>query len=335
MLLLVNKMIETFEEYISARYKNLEKNFLEKTAQDLSENFKSIRKFCIQEWRKAISKAAQEQAEVSCAYMSVSLLNTSIAENTPTLQIDFYNEEWVYGESFSRSKMSADFLFKYWKDFTFNAFDDSYYLRSSFGKVEIQSLFFETADKLAFLFACFAKYFTYQLRYYDEFDELKKAEKFFVTCGTYLDWQNRVFGKLPEIDLLNPADNEQTTFRPIKQKIFRGKSFHDIDMRSCYFEECLFQDFDFANVSLVDSIFLRCRFISTKFTDCKSAGCNFFECYFKDCAFENCSSNPDDVVENNNEYFAQMKLYHCYVLNSKIIDCDFEQLKLIDFHTKE
>lgn len=335
MLLSVSEMIETFEEYISTRYEVLEKNFLEKTSQQLGKNFAAMRKFCLQEWRKAISEAVERQGENLCSYMSISLLNTSVMENTPQLQIDFYNEEWVYGEPFSRSRMSADFLFKDWQDFIFEALQENFYLRSNFGRAEIESLFFGTVDKLAFMFACFTKYFAYQLEYYDEFDNLRKAENFFVTCGSYLDWQNRIFAQLPEIDLLNPADNELTTFRPIKKKIFRGKSFHDIDMRSCYFEDCLFQGFTFENVSLVDARFLRCRFISTQFINSKSAGCNFFECYFKDCTFKNCSSNPADVAEDNNEYFAPMTLYHCFVLNSETVDCDFEEVKLISYFEKE
>lgn len=328
-------MIETFEEYISERYKNLEKDFLEKTSAHLSKIFPDLRKFCLGEWRKAISDAVKVQGEKKCSYMSISLLNTSILKNSPQLQIDFYDEEWVYGESFSRSRMNADFLFKHWQDFIFEAFDDSFYLRSGFGQVEIQSLFFDTADKLAFMFACFAKYFAYQLEYYDEFDMLDRAENFYVTCGTYLDWQNRIFAKLPEIDLLNPADNEQTNFRELKNKIFRGQSFHDIDMRSCFFEDCLFQNFAFENVSLADARFLRCRFISTNFINSKSAGCNFFECLFKNCTFQNCTSNPADVIENNNEYFAPMTLYHCYLLDCRDVDCDFAQIKLIDIFQKK
>ena len=328
------ELIQTFEEFISARYEPLEIKFLNQTSEHLGKNFRSVRKLCFDEWRKALADAAELQ-QTDCAYMSVSLLNTSVLENAPKFQIDFYNEEWVYGESFCRYKFDADFLFKHWKDFCFEVLDDNFYLRSNFGKVEIQSLFFGTVDKLAFMFACFAKYFAYQITYATEFDDLKKAENFYLTCGVYLDWQNRIFARLPAIDLLNPADNEQTNFRPYENKILRQKSFQDIDLRSCYFTDCLFQDFTFANVSVVDAIFLRCRFKSVTFDNVKFAGCIFFECYFKDCEFKSCSSNPADVAENNNEYFAPMTLHHCYVIGNKYFDCDFEKMKVSELFEKD
>ena len=327
-------LIKTFEEFISQRYEPLEIKFLNQTSDYLGKNFSALRKYYLAEFQKALAAAIKVQ-QTYCAYMSVSLLNTSVLENAPKFQVDFYNQEWVYGESFFRYKFDAEFLFKHWQDFIFEVQDDNFYLRSNFDKVEIQSLFFGTVDKLAFMFACFAKYFAYQITYSNEFDDLKKAENFYLTAGVYLDWQNRIFANLPEIDLLNPAANEQTTFRPCENKILRHKSFHDIDMQSCYFTDCLFQDFSFENASVVDAIFLRCRFISVTFNNVKTAGCTFFECYFKDCVFKNCSSDSSAVSENSDEYFAPMLLYHCFVLNNKNIDCDFDRMKVIDVFKKE
>ena len=332
------ELIETFEEFISERYTPLEIKFLNQTSDYLGKNFSAIRKFYLQEWQKALAEAIklqQDDEKNICAYMSVSLLNTSVLEGAPKFQVDFYNQEWVYGESFCRYKFDPDFLFKYWKDFIFEVQDDNFYLRSNFGKVEIQSLFFRTVDKLAFMFACFTKYFAYQITYSNEFDDLNKAENFYLTCGVYLDWQNRIFAQLPEIDLLNPEANQQTTFRPYKDKILRGKSFHDIDLQCCYFTDCLFQDFTFENVNLVDAILLRCRFKSVTFDNVKFAGTTFFECYFKDCTFINCSSDSADVAENSDEYFAPMLLYHCYIFGRKDIDCNFERTKIIEVFEKE
>ena len=331
------ELIKTFEEFISERYASLEIKFLNQTSAHLSKNYSAMRKFCLAEWQKALAEAIklQQSEENICSYMSVSLMNTSVLEGEPKFQVDFYNQEWVYGESFCRYKFSADFLFKYWKDFVFEVQDDNFYLRSNFGKAEIQSLFFGTVDKLAFMFACFTKYFAYQLSYSNEFDDIKRTESFYLTCGVYLDWQNRVAADLPEIDLLNPEANQQTTYRPYNNKILRGKSFHDIDLQSGNFENCLFHNFTFENVSLVDAIFLQCRFISVTFQNVKFAGCTFFECYLKDCTFKNCSSDSADVRENNDEYFAPMLLYHCFALGRKDINCNFERSKIIDVVEKE
>ena len=248
-------------------------------------------------------------------------------ENKPVLQIDFYDEGWFYGKSFFRKRFSADFLLEHWQKFTSDALDESFFIRSKISKVEIKSLFWETLDKIIYLFACHTKYFAYQISYSNEFDDLQKAEKFYITCGTYLDWQERIFAILPEIDLLNPDANEETNFRPVNKKIFRKKSFHDLDLRNCYFEDCLFDEFDFKNLNLADAYFLRCRFKNTKFIDSKFAGGNFWECNLKDCEFQNCSSNPAAV--NDSEYFANFMMYHCYFANVKFSDCDFENMQKI------
>ena len=332
----VNEMdlIQTFDEYLAQRYKPLETEFLQKTAQYFSKELSTIRKFCLDEWHKALAHACeiQRQENQPCAYMSISFLNTSVIDDKPTLQIDFYNEEWVYGESWARYRMNADFLMKYWQDFKFDALDDRFFVRSKISKVEIKPLFWGTLDKLIFLFTCYAKYFAPRLSYYNEFDDLIKAENFYVTCGTYLDWQNRVSAVLPEIDLLNPDANEDTMFRPLKNKIYRNKKFHDLNLRGCYFEDCVFENFTFENLNLSDANFLRCRFTSTKFVNLQMAGCDLFECYFKNCTFENCSAEID---EDSEEYFAPMRMYHCYLLEIKFDNCKFENLTQIDCFTKE
>ena len=328
------KLIQTFDEYLSRRYKPLETEFLQKLSRHLSNNLPKIRKYCLEEWVKALSLSCEIQRSEghSCAYMSLSILNTSIIDDKPILQVDFYNEEWVFGESWARYRMSADFLFNGWSEFKLAALDDKFFVRSKISKVEIKSLFWGTLDKIIFLFTCYVKYFALRLSYYNEFDELIKAENFYITCGTYLDWQNKVYAEIPEIDLLNPDANEDTTFRPIKNKIFRNKKFHDLNLRGSYFEECIFDNFIFENLNLVDANFLRCRFTATKFINIQLAGCDLFECYFKNCTFENCSSEID---ADDDEYFAPMRMYHCYLLEIKFDNCKFENLTQIDCFTKE
>lgn len=328
---------KNFDEYLAGRYKPLETELIKKLAQHLNKNLPTIRKFCTDEWRKALAQACeiQRQENIPCAYMSISLLNTSLIDDKPILQIDFYNEEWVYGESWARYRMKADFLFEDWQEFKFAALNEDFYIRSKISKVEIRALFWGTIDKIIFLFTCYAKYFAPFLVYYDEFDELIKAENFYVTCGTYLDWQNRLFAVLPEIDLLNPADNEDTTFRPVIKKIFRNKKFSGLNLRGCHFEDCVFQNFTFENLNLADVSFLRCRFISSTVDGAKIAGADFFECYFRDCTFQNCTSDPAETSEDNDEYFAPPRMYHCFLLNLNLAEnCNLDNLVQIDCYTK-
>ena len=328
-------MIETFERYIEERYRPLEKEYLSTLSRRLSKDVAPIRRWFNDECRRSIAHAAevQRQEPHECSYMSISLLNTSMMHDEPTFQVDFYGREWVYGEPWCRRRFRAEFLFDRWKDFKLDALDDRFYVRSRVHRVEIKSLFWGTLDKIAFLFACYAKYFLPLLEYYDEFDELEKAERFFITCGTYLDWQNRMFAVQHEIDLLNPDANDDATFQTVRNRIYRGQQFSGLDMRGCRFEDCIFDRFKFDGVSLADACFLRCRFISTEFVNVKTAGADFLECYFRSCAFKNCTDDPSAI--DDDEYFAPLRLYHCFLLGLDVEDCDFERLIMQDCFEKE
>ena len=329
---------QTFEEFLAERYAPLELEFLKTVAQDFNKNISSIRKFCLKELQRAMAQACeiQQQENTICAYMSISFLNTSLLDDKPILQVDFYNEEWVYGESWSRYRFSADFLFKHWEKFKADALDENFFVRSKINRIEIKALFWGTIDKIIFLFACYAKYFAPRLAYYNEFDDIIKAENFYVTFGTYLDWQNRVFAELPEIDLFNLDANEETNFRSFEKKTFRDNKFSGLDLKHCYFIECVFRNFIFEDLNLADAIFLNCRFINCTFDGVKMAGGDFFECYFKDCTFKNCTSDPAESSDNNNEYFAPLRMYHCFLLSFKIEEnCKLENLMQINCFEKE
>lgn len=323
-------MIETFSDYESARYKQLEIEFLEAVKKSLSGDLPPIKNFFLTECRKALSEVCNVQREkkIPCAFMSVSLLNSFVAVGKNILQIDFYDAKWVFGEPFARRRMNADFLFAHWQKFTESALDDKFFVRNKITQVEIKSLFWMTLDKLAFLFTCYAKYFIAELKTSPEFAALDKAEKFYVTCGTYLDWQNRLCGVLPEVDLVNPDANEDMTFRDFSGKIFRQENFSDLDLRGSQFEDCIFRACTFTNLKLADAHFSHCRFYSSCFDGVKLAGAEFVECKFQDCEFKNSSSAPKDV--DADEYFAPLRLTRCKLFNVKCDGCDFTQLKKTD-----
>lgn len=314
-------MIETFEAYVAERYVPLELELLDATKKFLTENFARISEDVLGEWRKAIAAACEVQRE-PCACMSVSLLNTSVAAGKPVFQIDFYDVRWVYGEPFARSRMSADFLLTGWEKFTLAALDENFFVRSKISSVEIKALFFGTLDRLTFVFTCFAKYFASKLKTCDEFAALIKAEKFYVTCGTYLDWQNRLCALLPEIDFTNPDANEDTTFREAHGKIYRRKKFAGLNFRGCYFVDCLFHRCEFTALNLVDAVFERCRFVETTFADVKFAGTRFSACKLRGCSLTDCTDAPQAV--NAEEYFAPLKMDRCEVSGTAVERCDFE-----------
>ena len=317
-------MIETLPTYIAERYSPLEVEFLDATKKFLTENLPRISERVLDEWRKAIVAACEVQRDekIPCAYMSVSFLNTSVLAGKAVLQIDFYDEQWVYGEPFSRSRMNADFLLTCWENFTTKALDDKYFVRSNISSVEIKSLFLGTLDKVIYIFTCIAKYFASALKNFAEFAALIKAEKFYVTCGTYLDWQNRLCAVLPELDLLNLEQNEDFTFREAHGKVYRYKNFADWNLRGCCFEDCLFYCCKLKNLNFADTEFLRCRFVSTSLTDIKFAGARFSACTFKDCAIKNSTDDPKAV--NAEEYFAPLKINQCKVVDTIVEGCDFE-----------
>ena len=328
------ELIETFERYIEERYRPLETEYISSLARRLSKDVVEIRRWFNGECRRAIADACEAQSREGheCSYMSISLLNTSLINDEPTFQVDFYGREWVYGDPWCRRRFRAEYLFDRWRDFKLDALDDRYYVRSRVHTVEIKSLFWGTLDKVAFLFACYAKYFLPLLEYYDEFDGLEKAERFFITCGTYLDWQNKMFAVQPEIDLLNPDANDDATFQTVRKRIYRNQRFSDLDMRGCRFEDCIFDRFTFENISLADGNFLRCRFLSTEFINVKLAGADFIECYFRSCTFKSCTDDPK-VIED--EYFAPLRMYHCFLLGLNFEECDLDRLVMLDCFEKE
>ena len=297
-------MIETFSDYEQSRYKSLEIDFLEATKKSLSDDFAAMKSDTLTAWRKALSEACdvQRDEKIPCAFMSISFLNTSVA----------------------RSRMNADFLLTHWQKFTADALDDSFFVRNKIAQVEIKSLFWSTLDKLAFLFTCYAKYFAAELKTSPEFAALDKAENFYVTCGTYLDWQNRLFAVLPEIDLTEPEVNADTTFREFVGKIYRQQNFASLDLRGCRFEDCLFRDCTFTDLNFADARFSRCRFYSLRFDGVKLAGAEFVECKFRDCTFKNSSTDPKAV--DVDEYFAPLRLTRCNLVRVKCDGCDFAQL---------
>lgn len=317
-------MIETFPTYLAERYSPLEVEFLTATKNFLTENFPRISEYVLSEWRKALAAACEIQRDekIPCAYMSVSFLNTSVATGKAVMQIDFYDTRWIYGEPFSRSRMDADFLLTGWETFTTKALDEKFFVRSKISSVEIKSLFWYTLDKLTFIFTCFAKYFARTLKNFPEFDALIKAEKFYVTCGTYLDWQNRLCAVLPEIDFTDPEKNEDTTFREAHGKIYRYKKFADMNLRGCNFADCLFYHCEFARLNLADAEFSRCRFTSASFTDIKFAGTKFSACTFRDCTIKDSTDAPKAV--DPGECFTPLKVEQCKIFNTVVEGCDFE-----------
>ena len=137
----VSEMIKNFEEYKTERYQKLELEFLKKSGEFFSKNFATLRKNFLQNLRLAIKNAVEIQKieKNICAYISVSFLNTSVIEKNPTLQIDFYDEDWVYGKSWASSRVNADFILNFWESFIADALDESFYIRSQISKVQIKS----------------------------------------------------------------------------------------------------------------------------------------------------------------------------------------------------
>lgn len=82
-----------------------------------------------------------------------------------------------------------------------------------------------------------------------------------------MDWQNRIFAELPEIDFFNFDSNEETTFRPLIKKILRNKKLSDLNLQHGFFEECTFRNFIFENLNLADAIFLNCNLLIVLLTE--------------------------------------------------------------------
>ena len=320
-------MITTLEQYYEERYQGLEVSFLEELSSRMGREFRDIRSRCVTEWKRILTKACatQEQEKIPCAYMSISLLNTSLLEGTPLFQVDFYNREWVYGEPWERGRMSADFLFRGWEEFQRKALDETFYVRSALHRTAIRSLFWRTTEKIAYLFTCYAKYFMQELASLQEFQKLEKETSMYVTCGMYLDWQERIYAILPEIDLTDLPDNEETAFRAFHGNIYHEKSFQGLDLRHARFKDCIFRKCIFQQVDLSDAVFQDCKFYDTDFIDMKLPGSTWEACILNECRFQTSGTQIE-----GDEYYAEAEMHRTRLHDIQAVNCDFSYFQLKD-----
>lgn len=320
-------MITTLEEFYRERYQALELELLNRVSKRIGEDFQRISKACVEHWQRILKEAlkVQEREHIPCAYMSVSLLNTSLLEKKPILQVDFYNGEWVYGEPWARGCMPGDFLFLEWESFCAEALDDSFYVRNSLNGTAIRSLFWGTSEKLMYIFACFAKYFARELDELPEFKALEKEQAMYVTCGTYLDWQERVHAVLPRLELGEVPDEGETRFRDYHGESYKKKTFLGLDLRHCRFYDCVFKNCVFEQTNISDGYFSNCRFKDTEFKEVKLAGC-----IWENCGFESCGFMDSGTGEDGNEYFADAEMTRVKFSDTKIVGCDFSNFRLRD-----
>lgn len=325
-------MMNTAEEYINERYTPLEKDLLEKTARRLGQNFSSRKTAVLNRWQKIIAAAVKEQEkiQVPCGYISLSLLNTSIMAKNPRWQMDFYNSQWVYGESWYRECFKADFLFEDWEDFCRQALDDGFYIRRIITSSSIRSLFWETADKLAYLAACYAKYYAADLGDVPEIKSLVKEDAMYVTCGVYLDWQERIYGILPQLDLTDVPDNTETTFREFKGEIYEAEAFIDLDLSHCRFIGCKFIGSIFNRIALKDAYFDSCAFTDVNFVETKISGCVWSRCRFQNCLWQN-----SGTASEGDEYFAEGEIKDSVIVGMQIINSEFSHFMLTRCQVKD
>lgn len=324
-------LITTIEEYYKERYEPLEKELLESVSARMGREYQRIKDQCLTHWEESlkVAREVQEEEKIPCGYMSTSLLNTSLLEGNPCFQVDFYNRDWVYGEPWARYRMTAEFLFREWEDFYGKALDENYYVRGRLQRVAIKSLFWGTAEKILYLFAGFGKYFFPEMADSSSFRALEKEPAMYVTCGTYWDWQERIYAILPEIDLTDPPLNEETAFREFRGKTYRDKIFEGMDLRHCRFYDCLFRNCQWKEIQLSDALFHQCRFYDTKFTETKFPGCSWRGCSFVSSQFLQSGTQAE-----GEEYFAEAEMIGCKLRNLQVVNGDFSHFSLEDCDVK-
>lgn len=330
-------MIETIEAYRAERYEALEAAFLEQAALRLGNSFQSLSGECLGSWQEAMGRAAEVQEGLqprpACAYMSISLLLTSVAREKPVFQIDFFNEDWFYGWPFARSYADASFLFAGWERFQAEALDERYFTRSRLRPPHIKKLFWGTADRLVYLFAAFAKYMAPELEQTEAYQALARAPEFFVTCGSYLDWQERLWGVRPVVPLLGGDEDAELSFRSFTGEIYREAIIPRVSLPGSHFRGCLFAGCTFAGTDLRDARFTDCRFYDTVLQGVRLAGADFSGCTFRRSRIEQADT---DVYDEEDAYYGEWQLRGCRFEKTVIEDSDLRHVRLAgDFQAKE
>lgn len=274
---------------------------------------------------KFISAAVQKQKEEGLpppAYLTLSVLYTSVYFGKPQLLLEFYDESWMLGKAIYAETADAGWLFRFWEEHQKKLADaeaaSGAFVRPSHTKqMEYQSVYI-----LSYLAATRMKYWLAQPEEIEAFAKLEKQPQFYITCGEYLGWQNTVAAVLPEIDIFNCDEEESLTLRTFYHCKYENKKFEEIDLRGSRFYQCSFNHCSFTQVLLCDTLFDACTMRDVSFFGGQILGATLKNTLLKDVRFYGVTAGLDKP--NPKEWYKAVEFIDCSLHNILLEDCQFQ-----------
>lgn len=281
-----NYLKEFFETY----YQTEREKFLDKITEYMVQN----RDVLIKEIQDAFEKFAiavgkgQEEYPSMVECIQISLLRVSLYQENPMLRFDAYGEMGVLGLRLFSQNVPFQWLTGYWQEFKERLHNWVVEMKATryISEARIKQMMLESIEMIENILYSMLKYPFYDAEQFESLSEVMKAERFYISFGSYMDRQNILATDFAEIDIFLHEKNETLTYRKYKQKVYSKKEFKELELFHSQFEECQFINCVFQKANLRDVIFENCRFYQMEFQECQAEGMTINNSLLEDVTFE-------------------------------------------------
>lgn len=319
-------------------YPKLAQKFVSETALRFIETEEEAAGRCVKALKSAAGRMAalqEAQGLPPAAYLTVSVLYTSVYFGAPRFRLDFYDERWMAAEPLYSEEIDAGWLFFHWKAHLAEVGEARGSLRASIRESHVESMCWQSVRLLAYWLAAELKYWLAPLAKAEEFSRLQKADMFYVTFGEYLDWQKPVFAILPEIDIFNCGSGDSLRLRTFRQCRYANKEFSALDLSGSRFYDCRFENCVFEETDLGDVCFENCRFLKTSFREVNLSGALFRNSALKEITMVKAAAEAAAEDGEKRDLYRPLAFEDCVIEAMTLKDCAFTGALLSDCLAKE
>lgn len=321
------------KEFEEMDYPKIKSEFLEDTTAYVTQHMEEIMKRVTRELSEFMKNVAKIQKlfPVSAARIQVSILQTSVYLGTPKIRMAAYALP-ASEEEFVGMDVSADWLFSQWDSFR-QGMEQAVKNRKAEQYINGEDIRWYQLEQLQFLLLLMLS--VYKYIYCDAeklpgYEVMQRQEEFIITAGFYGEEQMVLYQEQPEIDIFMRPEETSLEYGRYTNKIYRGKKFHDMNLKHAKFIHCDFWNCEFTDTQLQDAQFLECRFYDTRIADCKLYGCYLEECVLKKIQFVRTKwfHNPHQQ-EKVRDYYRSVWLYQCQFYGVQFEDSDLTSVNRI------
>lgn len=337
---MVKDMREKYKkEFEEMDYPKLKSEFLAETTAYVTQHMEEIIRQAAEELSQFMQNVTRVQMlfPAAAARIQVSLLQTSVYLKNPKIRMAAYVTV-TSEEEFASMDVSAGWLFSQWDVFRQNM-EQAVKKRKAEQYMSGEDIRLYQYEQLQFL--CLLMLSVYKYIYCDAdklkgYETMERQEEFMITAGFYGDKQMILYQDKPEIDIFSHPEEVSLEYGRYTNKIYRGKKFHNLNLKHAKFIQCDFQNCEFADTELQDAQFLQCRFYDTKIADSTLYGCYLEECVLKKTEFIRTKwfyrqSKQEKMMDN----YRNVWLYQCQISGVQLEDSDLTNVNRIGGSLKQ